>query len=156
MAQDNIVDGPFGGFGGQPYREQHNSQRLKKVDAWGTSYAGYFVLGGFQLTWPDGHQSDLVGKIDANHHSSFNFDDDEKITSMIVYAGDGEGFVNGIHFETNKPQHGAFDVGGTEGKQNPLDVGNGEWVGAESRDPSVPHDGGAEGVVDNIRVYFNE
>ncbi|KAL2865904.1 uncharacterized protein BJX67DRAFT_356752 [Aspergillus lucknowensis] len=156
MATDSIIDGPYGGYGGQPYSELHNNQKLKHVDAWGTSFAGYDVLGGIQFTWADGFQGPVIGREDANHYKAFDFDDDERITKMTVYAGDGEGFVNGIHFETDNPKHKPFDVGSRIGKDNYPDLGNGEWIGAESRNPAVAQDGGAQGVVDNIRLYFND
>ncbi|KAL4778135.1 Jacalin-like lectin domain-containing protein [Aspergillus varians] len=145
-----VTNGPYGGMGGSYYDAEHGSHKIKKVNAWGRSYAGYDVLNGFQFTYDDGYQSPLVGHVNNNVSGQFEFKDGEKIASMNVYAGDGEGFVNGFEFNTNQGRH--FTIGGKEGKNNHLqNLGTGDWIGAEGRDPIH----GAAEVVDNIDIYFS-
>lgn len=145
-----VMNGPYGGMGGSYYNAEHGSHKVKKINAWGRSYAGYDVLNGFQFTFDDGQLGPLVGHINANVPGEFEFHDGEKIASMNVYAGDGEGFVNGFKFDTNQGRH--FEIGGKEGKNNALaNLGTGDWIAAEGRDPIH----GADDVVDNIEIYFN-
>ncbi|OJJ08460.1 hypothetical protein ASPVEDRAFT_34609 [Aspergillus versicolor CBS 583.65] len=145
-----VMNGPYGGMGGSYYNAEHGSHKIKKINAWGRSYAGYDVLNGFQFTFDDNHQGPLVGHINENDAGEFEFRDGEKISSMHVHAGDGEGFVNGFEFDTNQHRH--FEIGGKEGKDNDVPhLGNGDWIAAEGRDPIH----GADAVVDNIDIYFS-
>ena len=144
-----IMNGPYGGMGGSYYNEVHGEHNIKKIDAWGRSYSGYDVLNGFQFTWDDNYQGNLIGQKNDNIHQGFEFEDGEKINNMTVYAGDGEGYVNGFQFDTNKGRH--YSIGGTEGKVNHLNnLGTGDLIGAEGRD-SIH---GSGEVVDNMDLYF--
>ncbi|OJJ52424.1 hypothetical protein ASPSYDRAFT_52052 [Aspergillus sydowii CBS 593.65] len=144
-----VKNGPYGGMGGEYYDAEHGEHKIRKVDAWGRSYAGYDVLNGFQFTYDDGYQGQLVGHKNPNDHEEFTFKDGEKIDSMNVYAGDNEGFVNGFDFHTNYNNN--YTIGGKEGKPNHLtNLGNGEWIGVEGRDPIH----GAAEVVDNMDIWF--
>ncbi|OJI96708.1 hypothetical protein ASPVEDRAFT_36118 [Aspergillus versicolor CBS 583.65] len=144
-----VRNGPYGGMGGEYYNAEHDEHKIRRVDAWGRSYRGYDVLNGFQFTYDDGHKGPLVGHENPNDHKDFTFEDGEKIDRMTVYAGFDEGFVNGFDFHTNYNHD--FTVAGKEGKVNHLPhLGNGEWIGAEGRDPIH----GAAEVVDNIDIWF--
>lgn len=148
-AYGRVKNGPYGGMGGEYYDAEHGEHKIRQVNAWGRSYAGYDVLNGFQFTYDDGYQGPLVGHENVNNHKEFTFKDGEKIDSMTVYAGDNEGFVNGFDFHTNYNNN--YSVGGKEGKPNRLpSIGTGEWIGAEGRDPIH----GAADVVDNIDIWF--
>jgi hypothetical protein len=143
------MNGPYGGMGGSYYDEVHGEHKVKKIDAWGRSYKGYDVLNGFQFTWDDNHVGNLIGHKNDNIHSGFEFKDGEKIHGMTVYAGDGEGFVNGFKFDTNKGR--SYSIGGKKGKENHLaNLGTGDLIGAEGRDKTH----GAGEVVDNMDIYF--
>ncbi|KAL2830897.1 Jacalin-like lectin domain-containing protein [Aspergillus cavernicola] len=147
--QGRVLNGPYGGLGGSYYNAEHGEHKIKKLDAWGRSYAGYDVLNGIQFTWDDNYNGPLIGHKNDNIHREFEFQDDEKINAMTVYAGDGEGFVNGLEFDTNRGRH--YEVGGKEGKVNHLrNLGTGDWIGAEGRDNIH----GASDVVDSMDIYF--
>ncbi|EAW20403.1 uncharacterized protein NFIA_100400 [Aspergillus fischeri NRRL 181] len=143
-----VEDGPYGGYGGSYYKAEHGAHKIKKIDAWGRSYDGYDVVNGFQFTWDDGYTGPLVGQKNPNIHKTFEFGDNEMITSMTIRAGHNEGYVDAIEFDTNKRRH--YEVGGKGGEPNIIkgeDLGNGEWIGAEGRDRIH----GADAVVDSIK-----
>ncbi|KAL4880651.1 hypothetical protein BJY04DRAFT_219121 [Aspergillus karnatakaensis] len=143
--------GPFGGFGGEYYDAEHGDgeYRVQHLVAGGRSYEGFDVLNGFQFFWDDGYKSGVVGHIQPGTEEYYDFKENEKITSMTIYAGDNEGFVNGFEFKTN--MDGKFEVGGKEGLATRLtDLGTGDLVGAEGRDPIH----GAAEVVDSMKIYF--
>ncbi|GAQ11726.1 griffithsin [Aspergillus lentulus] len=143
-----VEDGPYGGNGGSYYDAEHGHHKIKRIDAWGRSYAGFDVVNGFQFTWDDGYTGPLVGEKNDNIYRPFEFEDNEKITSMTIRAGDNEGYVDAIEFDTNRSRH--YEVGGKGGKLNRIEgeqLGNGEWIGAEGKDGAV---------VDSIEVFFNE
>ncbi|GIC92227.1 uncharacterized protein Aud_008693 [Aspergillus udagawae] len=145
-----VEDGPYGGYGGSYYKAEHGQHKIKKIDAWGRSYDGYDVVNGFQFTWDDGYKGPLVGHQNPNIYRPFEFEDDEKITSMTIRAGHDVGFVDAIEFNTNKSRH--YEVGGKGGEPNVIKgkhLGNGDWIGAEGRDPIH----GADAVVDSIKGH---
>ncbi|GKZ36919.1 hypothetical protein AbraIFM66950_008184 [Aspergillus brasiliensis] len=148
-------DGPYGGMGGSAYDARNEEQKLRHLDAWATDYNGYRVLGAIRFEFDQGSSGRIGGK-DPNlnyYPESYDFDPDETIKEMWVYAGDNEGYVNGFKFKTDR---GEFEIGGTEGKETYLhgrDLGaNGEWAGATGRD--TVH--GADAVVDNMILYFRD
>lgn len=147
-AQGLDLHGPYGGFGGGYYNELYEEHKIKNIDAWGRSFRGYDVLNGFQFTWDDGLQGHLIGHKNDNIYEGFAFKDVEKMNSMIFYAGDGEGFVNGFEFDTNHGRH--YSIGGKEGNLNHLNhLGTGDMIGAEGRD-SI-HDSG-EDLLQDLRA----
>lgn len=153
------ADGPYGGMGGSSYDARDNEEKVKHVDLWTANYDNYEVIGAFNLEFQDGYSTGRIGgrnnAVPLYGPYSYDFADDETIDSMWINAGDGEGFVNGLGFTTNKNRQG-FNVGGHEGLETKLegdDLGaNGEWAGATGRDNIH----GADAVVDNMILYFKE
>ncbi|KAL3455763.1 hypothetical protein BJX64DRAFT_297298 [Aspergillus heterothallicus] len=150
-------DGPYGGPGGSAYDARSNESRVHRVRTWSADYAGYNVLGGIQFDFDDGSSSGRIGGRDPNinyyEDKPFIFDDGEKIEDMTVFAGDGEGFCNGIMFHTNKAEKGPWKGGSQIGYPFHVpDLGNGEWAGATGRDSQH----GANAVVDNMVLYFRK
>ncbi|KAJ5589290.1 Mannose-binding lectin [Penicillium hordei] len=147
--QGMVMNGPYGGPGGGGYDEEDGEHKVRRIDAWGRSYNGYDVLNGFQFTWDDGVQGNLIGNTNDNIYEFYEFNDGETIDSMTVYAGDGEGYVNGFEFDTNLGGH--YSIGGTEGKVNYLEnLGTGDLTAAAGRDSTH----GSGDVVDSIDIYF--
>ncbi|GLA36001.1 hypothetical protein AnigIFM63309_001659 [Aspergillus niger] len=149
-------DGPYGGMGGSAYDARRGDQKVRHLDAWETNYNNYKVLGAINFGFDQGSTGRIGGR-DPNlnyYQKSFDFEDDETIDDMWIFAGDGEGYVNGFNFHTTRGNN--FEVGGTEGLPTHLqgpDLGeNGEWAGATGRDPIH----GADAVVDNMILYFKE
>ncbi|RAK87324.1 hypothetical protein BO79DRAFT_256381 [Aspergillus costaricaensis CBS 115574] len=156
------ADGPYGGMGGSSYDARDGEEKVKHVDLWTANYGDqnqYEVIGAFNLEFQDGYSTGRIGgrnnAVPLYGPYSYDFADDETINYMWVNAGDGEGFVNGLGFKTNKNSDG-FNVGGHEGHETELtgpDLGaNGEWAGATGRDNIH----GADAVVDNMILYFKE
>ncbi|BCR93140.1 uncharacterized protein AKAW2_10186A [Aspergillus luchuensis] len=154
------ADGPFGGQGGSSYDARDGEEKVKHVDVWTAKYgdANYDVIGAIDFRFQNGYSTGRIGGRDPAVPLSgpypFDFMDDEGIDDMYVFAGDGEGFVNGLEFHTNFDRR--FKVGGSEGRPNHLrgpDLGaKGEWAGATGRDNLH----GADAVVDNMILYFKE
>ncbi|GAQ35794.1 hypothetical protein AtubIFM56815_002954 [Aspergillus tubingensis] len=152
-------DGPFGGAGGSAYDARDGEQKVKHVDLWTADYNGYDVIGAFNLEFQDGYSTGRIGGRDnavpLYGPYPYDFADDETITEMVVNAGNGEGYVNGIRFSTTR-QKDAYNVGGHEGHDFVLDGddlgANGEWAGATGGDDIH----GADAVVDSMCLYFKE
>ncbi|KAF7590776.1 hypothetical protein BBP40_002392 [Aspergillus hancockii] len=145
QSEDQYVQsGPYGGPGGDPVNEWGPpGSKVRKVIGWNTRYNNYDVVGAIQLNWP-GQAGPIAGTPEGNP-VTIELDDNELITEMQIYSGDGEGYVDHIHFDTNKGKH--FDIGGPGGARHDVNVGNGDWMAAVAD---------AGGCVDDITVFFGD
>ncbi|KAJ4305537.1 hypothetical protein N0V90_001068 [Kalmusia sp. IMI 367209] len=130
--KDAISNKSEGGSGGTSFTLVKQEYAVLKIKVWTDKGSGNYsdrqLIKDIQLTWDNGASEYITGNHSGNS-ANFDFNDNEKVTQMIIRAGDK---VDKISFTTDKEKDGtlrSFSAGDENGSPCPQQLGVGIFVG---------------------------